>query len=259
MGSIPTPSHRPARTRRARPTRRAAGRARATAAFTLIELLVVIAIIGILASVLFIGIKSVFGRSDETKTATLLTSIKAGLSQFDDHNHFYPGGNLSRFSTQLGTSSVYDPNDFNQGIEVVVLALRGRRFPGGPYLSQDLFDGSRGNTDNADSGESLSVNLTDTEGNLLLWELTDAWGNPLFYANVAEDLGPNASGTRQIMKKDGTIEEVDLAVLRTNLMDPETGVLVTKGYVLYSFGPDGINDYGRRDDIISWPKKLQDE
>jgi len=65
-------------------------RLRARTAFTLIELLVVMGIIGVLASLLIVGVGAATRRAQKGKTATLLTSLSQAISRFKTDNGYYP-------------------------------------------------------------------------------------------------------------------------------------------------------------------------
>src|SRR5690606_38221734 len=112
---------------------------------------------------------------------------------------------------------------------------------------------------NTDADEVQS-NFANAEGSAALFELRDYWENPLVYVNLSVfDAPPGYYGGAaptilRVRKGDGTDVEVDLALLRRNLTDPDTQQRVAKGFVIWSFGPDGINDHGLGDDITSWPK-----
>ena len=226
-------------------------RARRTSAFTLLELMVVITIIVVLAGVLVVGISSAFGRAGEHETKTMIDTLSAGVGRFETRYRFYPPSSISRLSTFFGAAPPeFDPNETNMGIEAVVMALRTRR-NGGPFLDNALLAQRTSNTDS----DEVITNFTNVEGEIKLFEIRDYWENPLVYVNL-DDLNParnpNAAGSIYIVGKNGGQQAIQLAELNTALIDSETGVVRAKGYAIWSFGPDGINDYGNGDDIASW-------
>jgi hypothetical protein len=134
------------------------------------------------------------------------------------------------------------------GIETMVMALRSRDH-GGPFLDAKLFgnDSFRKNSD----GDSLTDNVFNVEGSLDLFEMVDPWGTPYVYLNMNDVM--NGTVKEKIQSEDGTSEELKVNELQEKLKHPTTGQY-PKGYVIWSFGPDKKNDYGRGDDITSWPK-----
>jgi hypothetical protein len=57
----------------------------------------------------------------------------------------------------------------------------------------------------------------------------------------------------EITQADGATARLDATECQNALRHPTTGALPTE-YVIWSFGEDGINQYGLGDDVTSWPK-----
>lgn len=224
-------------------------------AFTLIEILVVVAIIVLLASVLLVSFTDVFGRSEEAQARATIETLKSNVQSYESRWGIPPPANLGELGALVGYNSLTDPNTANRGIETLVLALRSRREQG-PYIDTPLFadDARRTNLDGdtavegALAPEFLDV---DTAESRELFEIVDPWGNPFVYLDVKSI--QNGSFEYTVTMADGTTEKLDVTETQNALRHPTTGAYPTS-FVLWSFGPDGVNDYGRGDDITSWPK-----
>ena len=222
---------------------------RARRGFTLIELMIVIGIIVVLAAVLVVSFSGVFGKRDTAVAQTNIELLGANLQAYQTKWHSYPLSTLTALAAQNRISTpVSDPNDANMGIETLVMALRSRK-NGGPFLDAKLFgnDEWRKNYD----GDELTDNVFDVDGALGLFEIVDPWGTPYVYLNMNDVR--NGTVKEKIQREDGTSEDLKVNELQDKLKHPTTGQY-PQGYVIWSFGPDKKNDYGRGDDITSWPK-----
>ena len=229
----------------------------ANKAFTLIELLVVIGILGLLTTVLIVSFGGVFSSSSNSDTELRIETLKSGIERFQTNYQYLPFASLYALSTkgQFNTEgSVMDKNNTNKGIEALVMALRTRN-EGGPFITNDFLLEYQCNTDN----DEIAQNMTNVEGALKLFEISDAWDNPFVYVNLAELTVNDYAVPLSVMTSDGTPQQVDLNELKQKLLDPETKLQVAKGWCIWSFGEDGLNDYGRGDDVTSWPKIESDE
>jgi prepilin-type N-terminal cleavage/methylation domain-containing protein len=219
--------------------------------FTLVELMIVIGIIVVLATVLLVSFGKVFGKRDEAVTKTHIETLSANLSAYQTKWHSYPASSLTALAAQQRLSTpVADPNDSNMGIEALIVALRSAQ-NGGPYLDRALFgnDDFRKNTDGDELAENV-FNFPDGEA-LSLFELVDPWGSPYVYLNINDVRNGSVQG--HVVLEDGTVVELKVNELQEKLKHPTTGQY-PQGFVIWSFGPDKKNDYGRGDDITSWPK-----
>ncbi len=227
--------------------------------FTLIELMIVIGIILLLMSVLVVSFTGVFKSSEEAQTTATIETLKTNLASFNSAWGRYPASNLNDLGSRNNFLSLQDPNATNQGNEAMVLALRSG-LERGPYLDVPLFnnDELRTNLDNDRClPDALSPEMLDIDSeNSDLFEIVDRWGNPFVYINTG-DL-KNSSFRDIIMKGDGSTEVNDPQLCLEKLRHPITGGY-PQGFVLWSFGEDGINDYGRGDDLTSWAKYEDDE
>jgi len=217
-------------------------------AFTLIEIIVVISIIVILAGVLMLGLSSAFSSGDDSEAKTQIANIEGALSRYETRQGgVYPPSSLRKLSNW----KMAPPNTENDGIESLVLALR-TGFDGGPFLLDDSFNAMRINADQDMNPDSSFLNAQDC---VELYELADPWDNPYVYVNADELDASNgyasAGGMIQVRTADGELHEVDLTLLKAAIAESEGG-LSGKRYLLWSFGANGVNDYGNEDDICNW-------
>lgn len=230
-------------------------RARHTRGFTLIELMIVIGIIVLLVAVLAVALSGVMGKSEEAQTKATIETLNANIGSYKTRWGQAPPTTLRDLGQIVGVQAMADPNDQNVGIETLVIALRSRREQG-PYLDAPLFadDQRRTNLDiDTLVDAAFAPNALDIEDATArdLFEIVDAWGNPLVYLNIAD---VRLGGFRYtVTKADGSTELIDPLQAQDLLRHPTTGSYPAD-YVLWSFGENGINEYGRGDDITSWTK-----
>ncbi len=225
-------------------------------AFTLIEILIVIAIILVLAGVLVVVFSTALGRSDEARTTGTIQTLKSNVDSYISRWGTAPPGNMKDLAALMARGTMMDaPNRSNEGIETLLLALRSRKEQG-PYLDVPLFndDARRSNLDLDQVVEqAMGQSALDIEEGTSrdLFEIVDAWGNPLVYINILELRQGRVN--QSVSLANGTTVPLDATAAQDALRHPATGQFPSE-YALWSLGPDGINDYGRGDDITSWPK-----
>jgi prepilin-type N-terminal cleavage/methylation domain-containing protein len=221
--------------------------------FTLIEILIVVAIVLLLASVLFVSFSGVMGRSDAARATATIETLKSNIDAFSANWGPPPPANMQDLAALMAPGQSFAANEQNEGIEALVLALRSR-LNGGPFLDRNLFndDERRTNLD-MDRVSEAALNALDIEEGTSaeLFEIVDPWGNPLIYVNIREL--QQGRGNQTITLASGERIEISAAEALEALRHPVTGQL-PGGYALWSLGPNGINEYGRGDDITSWPK-----
>jgi len=229
-------------------------------AFTLIELMVVIGVILLLIVVIAASFGGAFGRSDRARAQATIEVLKSNIQSFETRWGQPPPSTLQGLAELTRALNLNDPNATNQGIETLVLALRSGR-EGGPYLAPEVFnDNARiGNLDNdtfsATAMTPAGLDLPDDAANDL-FEILDPWGNPFIYVNMAELRAGRAKDSIQVAN--GEITELDMFKVRELLQNPKTKDY-PQGFALWSTGANGINEFGRGDDITSWPKYEDDE
>ena len=205
--------------------------------FTLIELLVVISIITILASLSIVGIVSALSTSNEKLTSMMIQDVVTALEQYQQSN----GGLYPDIYTENIGPDIDPDNGTNTGIETCLLILRAKAgFPIESY--QDRL----GNTD-ADQNQSIYEFFNMGELKVDMFELIDPWGNPIVY--IPEG---HYDETFDYMDVNGDIIQVQAQPLALTGTYP-------RGYMIWSFGPDGVNQNGKGDDITSWKKSDEDK
>ncbi|MBX3461268.1 MAG: type II secretion system protein [Planctomycetes bacterium] len=236
------------------PRRRPAGARRH--GFTLIELMIVIGIIVVLMSVLVVAFSGAFSKSEEARATATIKTLQANIESYKARWGTAPPSNMQDLGNLMAPNQMLmAPNKTNEGIECLVLALRSRK-EGGPYLDVPLFadDARRGNLDLDMVMETAMgpTALDVAEGTSRdLFEILDPWGNPLVYINIVELRQGRVDQT--ITLASGQQVRITATEAQEKLRHPTTGDYPSD-YVLWSFGEDGINDWGRGDDVVSWNK-----
>ncbi|MCC7507917.1 MAG: prepilin-type N-terminal cleavage/methylation domain-containing protein [Planctomycetes bacterium] len=229
--------------------------------FTLIEIMIVIGIIVILMSVLVVAFSGAFSKSEQAEATATIQTLKTNIDSYSSRWGTAPPGNMQDLAALMMPNQVLAaPNKENEGIETLILALRSRK-ENGPYLDVPLFanDKRRTNLDldlvveSALSPQALDIEVGTSRD---LFEFVDPWGNPLVYVNIVELR--NGRLDQIITLSDGTQARITAQEAQDALRHPTTGAYPSD-YALWSFGPDGINQYGRGDDITSWPKYEAEE
>lgn len=187
--------------------------------------------------------------SKKAETEQTIKTLRASLERFNQHWNFYPPSNIYRLSSSISGTSAMDPNATNTGIEAMVVALR-TRLEGGPFVTSEFLQTYQCNADN----DEIAENFANVEGALKLFEIRDGWGNPLVYVNLLELQSADFASFVSVTNADGAVQKIDLGKLKESLIDPATNVPAAKSWCIWSVGEDGINQYGRGDDVTSWNK-----
>ncbi|MEW6072487.1 MAG: prepilin-type N-terminal cleavage/methylation domain-containing protein [Planctomycetota bacterium] len=137
------------------------------AGFTLIELLAVILIIGILATILITQLGGAEDAANVQTTKQKLGTLEVVLDAYDRDKGDYPS---STFTADQGVAN----DGLNVGIEALVVALWSNGYEAGGHLGDEV-----DRLQNVD-GDFSGTSLTDF-GTRGLFEIADAWGNPLAY------------------------------------------------------------------------------
>lgn len=205
-------------------------------AFTLVEMLVVIAIISILAGLVLTGVlrgrQSGFERATQAEIQMLCARIEAFKNSFG----YYPPSSLAVLKVKT--------NGVNDGNESLFAFLTSRK-RGGPFaddLREDRWANADGDSLSPEDLKKVVKELDWIRGNDQLLEYVDLWGNPFVYL-LSSDYGKKL----KCQAPGGEVFEVEAQ------KNPATGTYCAPTtYQLWSLGPDGVNENGSGDDIVSW-------
>lgn len=205
--------------------------------FTLIEMLVVVSIIAILAGLTMVGLMRAREHGNAEAVHIEIQMLGARLGSFRNAFGDFP-------PTSLGDVKVKG-NGINEGNESLFAYLLSKRH-GGPF-ADDLKEDRWRNLDGDDlKGNDAKLFAREVDwirgASTQLTEYTDLWGAPYVYIHN-RDYGKKL----KYQLEDGTTFEVEA---RKN---PTTGAyFAPTTYQLWSLGPDGINQNGDGDDVVSW-------
>lgn len=226
--------------RTARSSRPAAAPAVRARGFSFVEILVVMGIIAVLVGLGLGAFKIVQAKAPEVKTKALLQKMRANVDAWKASNKATLPSDLQKLGL-LGLpfkpGKPQPPNTTNAGIEAVVQCL----YLPGSDQSPDI-DGDLANTD----GDHLDKVLAKT-GSADLFEVVDAWGNPLVYFTDAEYRDAEKSPPTYILGEEAGGRAVTPRPWRN---EPGGAFSQAGGYQLYSMGPDG--EPNTDDDIKAW-------
>lgn len=203
--------------------------------FTLVEMLVVIFIISILAGLITPAVFMARRSSDRKVCRQEITRLCLAVENFADQDKLadWPPDALDK----LGIAGA---NSINAGNECLVLCLATERGDG-PYFD---FDPERLKNRDEDSGpeEVLRQQLRIPFKDLSLMEYVDIWDNPYVYL-------PFRAYGRSAAYCDAEGMAVDCQLAKHE----KTGTWPAPlKFVIWSFGPNGRNENGGGDDIVSW-------
>lgn len=204
------------------------------------EILVVMGIIAVLVG-LSIGVFQIVNKkAPEVKTRAVLMKARANVDSWRGTNRAYPPSNLNNLKAvtglQVTVGKAVPPNDTNWGIESLVQCLTMKGYGHNADVDEDLI-----NTDEDHLDPALAKSgLTD------LFELKDAWGNPLVYFTDADYLQAekNPPSYQQGLDSGGNI-------VTPKPWRASSGAFAQQGaYQLFSMGPDG--EPNTEDDLKAW-------
>ena len=202
--------------------------------FTLVELLIVIAILAALIGLTTAAVTAVQRKSQVKACKATIDAIAGALASYESDFGDYPPTSLAALGART--------NRTNEGSEALVRCLT-TKDRGGPYY--DFKEQDLGNTD----GDRLSGRGDRTSsalGSRELYEVLDPWGNPLIYFHHRDYKRPRGLDRYQTTGEEG------LQTCRPRPSD-KTGQYPGYGrFVIWSCGPDGVNEDGEGDDVCSW-------
>jgi type II secretory pathway pseudopilin PulG len=197
----------------------------------MVVLLIIAALAGMLAPALF----SARRRADRNLTSQEITRLRLGVENFADLDPYgdWPPATLA----PLGVAGSNGVNEGNESLVVCLSTQRGE----GPYFEFE-FDRLANLDGDAGPEKVLREGFRSPYAGNELKEYVDVWGNPYVYFPAA------AYGTKAAYT-DGDGVPFEAAVTR----DTDTGTYPARlNFVIWSSGPDGRNENGGGDDIVSW-------
>jgi prepilin-type N-terminal cleavage/methylation domain-containing protein len=200
--------------------------------FTLVELLVVMAVIGVLTAISFPILSSVRRGQKAKATKVLIENLKLKIEEYAADFGDFPPSNPKL----LGLPS----NGTNDGIECLVRCLSTKRKKG-PY-----YEAPEEQLKNTDSDKLVSGNPTDSYMTTReLFELVDAFGNPLVYTHNAEY---DSAQRVQLGDENGAGDSVTVKCGKSAKTGQYHGL---RSFQLRSLGANPRDD-GADDDVTSW-------
>jgi prepilin-type N-terminal cleavage/methylation domain-containing protein len=232
-----SPSRAP---RPARPDRRG---------FSFVEILVVMGIIAVLVGLGLAAFKIVSGKAPEVKTRALLQKMRANCDAWRGAYKMTLPSDLQKLKLigiPLTPGKPQPPNTTNAEIESVVQCLTMPGFDHNPDIDGDLMNSDDDKLDKAFA----------KSGQPDLYEVKDAWGNPLVYFTDADYANAEKNPPTLLCGADALANAgaaVNPRPWRNQNPDGSPGSFAQSGgYQLYSMGPDGIPN--TEDDITAWAK-----
>ncbi len=189
--------------------------------FTLVEVLVVIAIIALLGAIAYPVIRSIQASSKVKAAKARIESLKLALGTYSAEGDYPP--------TWTGRGG----NGVNEGNESLLRALRATR--------RDTHF------------EAKEDEVADTDRDKLQ-ELVDPWGNPFIYFHNADLSSSPAEklAVYYLAGQDGAGGPGNRIKVKPR-KDPKSGEFPgATTDIIWSTGPDGLNEDGAGDDIASW-------
>ncbi|HVS18306.1 MAG TPA: type II secretion system protein [Planctomycetota bacterium] len=196
------------------------------AGFTLIELLAVLVILSILTAFLVTNIMAARTQVEEQATRATLTQIAAALSEYESEKGDWPP---SSYPDTWGAA----PDALNVGAEVLYMTICAEG-----QIGEGRFDEAPSNVEG-----DRSVLRVPGHASQELFEIADAWGNPIAYFHH-RDYG--REDTYQTYS--GETGEVVTSVVRARKNARTGRMYEPRGFQLISPGPNGVFDKPGSDD-----------
>lgn len=205
--------------------------------FTLIEILVVLSILSLLAGLTMVGVMKAREYGEEKAEAATIAMLKARVESFANVMGDFPPSSFSRIKVA--------GNGVNEGNESLFAWLLTKKRGGGfaDGLEEDRWVNVDGDQLDSKQVREVAKHINWTRGNNQLLEYTDLWGAPYIYIHN-EDYGKKLKCQTTA---EGGVFEVEAR------QSPTTGTyFAPTTFQLWSLGPDGVNQNGEGDDIVSW-------
>lgn len=190
------------------------------AGFTLVELLAVLIILSILAAFLITNLAKARESVEEQATRATLTQIAAALTEYESEKGDWAP---SSFPDAWGAA----PDATNLGAEVLYMTICAEG-----QIGEGRFDESPANVD----GDRAVLRIPG-HASQELFEIADAWGNPIAYFHN-RDYGREDS----YKTYDGETGEVVLGTVRARKNERTSRWHEPRGFQLISPGPNGVFD-----------------
>lgn len=195
--------------------------------FTLIELLAVLVILSILTAFLVSNILAARSTVEEQATRATMAQISAALTEYEIERGDWPP---STYPEAWGAA----PDATNVGAEVLYMTICAEG-----EIGFGRFDEAPANVEG-----DRSVLRVPGHASQELFEIADAWGNPIAYFHH-RDYGREDT----YRTYDGATGEVATSVVRARKNERTGRFYEPKGYQLLSAGPNGVFDKpGSEDD-----------
>ena len=217
--------------------------------FSFVEILVVMGIIAVLVGLGLAAFKIVSGKAPEVKTRALLQKMRANLDAWRGAYKMTLPSDLQKLKLigiPLTPGKPQPPNTTNAEIESVVQCLTMPGFDHNPDIDGDLMNSDDDKLDKPFAKSGVAD----------LFEVKDAWGNPLVYFTDADYATAEKNPPTLLCGADALANAgaaVNPKPWRNVGADGTPGAFAQSGgYQLYSMGPDGIPN--TEDDLTAWAK-----
>lgn len=233
------------------------------AAFTMAELVVVIGIITVLMAMVVVVARGVVRDEKVRLTRSVITALEAAIEGFEDKSgtsvpdtlddlikNFDP--DMVKYLPDVDTTDLPGENEY-LNIEALAYALTSRDF-GGSFIELDrkrLVNKNKNYYDADNNNE-----FQESEGDIELFEIVDAWGEPFYFENPGGKGGPRHSANLNEIRPDIWSAGPDGTNLCLYFDDPddpdgkydEAGDRGAKAQELSEPGEEHVPS----DDIVNW-------
>ena len=208
--------------------------------FSFIEILIVMGIIGVLVGGVVVALQIWAEKGPKFETQNRVHKVKLLVDAWRKTYEMLPPSDITKIPDRAGGGKQppAPDNPLNEGIESVYQALNWPGFK----ASEGFGDAELRNTD--EDKLRKAINKHDDP---VLYEIVDAWGNPLIYFENADYAKYEDSGISIIRgDEEGEGEEVEVFPWKR-----ENGAFINpNGFQVFSLGPDF--EPNTADDVVSW-------